>query len=197
MTLWTRVNGLIWTTGQLIREISAPIRLSMQENHIRRKMIYEHLSWALFVGGGIVKNSSGSLKQPFDAETCWRLVGCWWVLGILQQKLVQIFMLEGLCFPTVGLYLIWWWFRKAVGQELPMRTHSHIHTHSLCLSQTYVQTTSAAVCWVNEQHAVRWPSSAPSKPGPCQRRLPLFVRDLSEITLCMITKILFFFFFIY
>lgn len=31
--------------------------------------------------------------------------------------------------------------------------HAHTHTHSLSRSHTYVQTTSAAVCWVNEQHA--------------------------------------------
>lgn len=32
-------------------------------------------------------------------------------------------------------------------------THTYTHRESPCLSQTYVQTTSAAVCWVNEQHA--------------------------------------------
>lgn len=59
-----------------------------------------------FCEGVIVQNLSGSLKQLFDAKTCWRLVGCWRVLGILEQKLVQILMLAGLHFPTVGFPLI-------------------------------------------------------------------------------------------
>lgn len=32
-------------------------------------------------------------------------------------------------------------------------THTTPDTQSPCLSRTYVQTTSAAVCWLNEQHA--------------------------------------------
>lgn len=142
------------------------------------------------VGGGVIENSSGSLKQSFNAETCWRLVGCWSVWESCSRNWYR-FSCWQVCASQL-LALLWSAddFRKAVGQELCMRTH--IHTQSLGLSQTHVQTTSAAVCWVNEQHAeCGWPSSAPGKPGPCQRRLPLFVRDPSEITLCMVTKILF------
>lgn len=115
LTLWTRVNGLIQTTGQLVREISAPISLSVneQENHIRRKIIYECLWWALFFfwgGGGCHQKLIRLIKTVVWCRNLLETCGLLECLGILQQKLVQILMLAGLRFPTVGFSLICWWF---------------------------------------------------------------------------------------
>lgn len=58
----------------------------------------------------------------------------------------------------------------------------HVHTHTQSVSVSQICADYISCCVLGEWAAcrVRWPSSAPSKPGPGQQRLPLFVRDQTE-----------------
>lgn len=55
--------------------------------------------------------------------------------------------------------------------------HVHTHTHTVSVSHIYADYISCCVLGEWAARGVRWPSSAPGKPGPSQQRLPLFVRD--------------------
>lgn len=60
------------------------------------------------------------------------------------------------------------------------RAHTHRQTESVSVSDIRADCISRCVLGEWAACRVRWPSSAPGKPGPRQQRLLLFVRDQSE-----------------